>query len=857
MPSNYDEIKRNNIRKYGTESAVVGHLLADLLYSDPTHFLFELLQNAEDAGAEDVKFRLYADRLELEHDGRPFSPEDVIGICDLVGSAKKEDLTKIGKFGIGFKSVYSHTDTPMVHSYGQYNNQENFAIDLYVQPRAIPAIESKSGTLFVLPFDRKDKNDDVSYREIADRLQDLGLRTLVFLNHVKSISYEIEDGATGTYLKDSSALESEFAQQVHMIGEKDYRDDEEEGWLLFQADVTDVVLPLSDSGRFMVQIAFLLSDTNEDSMPDVDPLQQSPVIAFFPTKMESNLGFLVQGPFRTTASRDSVPETDKFNLRIAERVGQLVVESLKWLRDSERLTVNVLNTMPLRSREYENRLLESVSLQVASAISTGSFIPTHNSGYVSAEHAKLARNSDLRELLSESQLQRLFLSDSPVRWVSGEIGEFRNQTRDLHSYLRSELDPGVEEIRPGDFVGRISEEFISAESDEWLLRLYEFAVDNNSELLKYHAKRKPILRLQDGSHVIPIQISNDRQVYLPSRHESQFNTIKGETCSSDKSVKFLRSMGIREPDAADEVVNFILPKYAKGSETEHEDNRQDVLDIVKALDKTPSVRVTFLVSKLNSTPFLLGTNSNGKSKYCCPDDLYYHTPELEIYFAGNPDAWFLDSIYNELLDDFQQLSIARTVKLEFENPDESGHVTLRFPLRGSEYNPHRRGLQGFDPECTIDGLELALSNPTVERSQFIWEKLMLPYKYLIRGWVQSSVRQEYPAEYTSRQIQNSKMGEMAKRYAWLPNAQGEFVAPDKITLEDLPAEFVRDGQLATALGLMISIDDKVEELLDEATDVTVRELLGRILKSILELARKYPKKLIGLDRAIKDHLRDN
>jgi hypothetical protein len=38
----------------------------------------------------------------------------------------------------------------------------------------------------------------------------------------------------------------------------------------------------------------------------VQPLAKSPLVVFFPTVVESHLGFLVQGPYRTTPSRDNM-----------------------------------------------------------------------------------------------------------------------------------------------------------------------------------------------------------------------------------------------------------------------------------------------------------------------------------------------------------------------------------------------------------------------------------------------------------------------------------------------------------------------------------------------------------------------
>src|SRR6266568_5524475 len=130
VPADYDKIRAENITRYGTDTAVLD--LLGQLYSDRTHFIFELIQNAEDAAATELAFELFDDRLEVRHDGRPFTEADVRGICGVGNSAKSADLTAIGTFGIGSKSVYAYTQTPSVHSPG-----EHFRIENYVRPVAI------------------------------------------------------------------------------------------------------------------------------------------------------------------------------------------------------------------------------------------------------------------------------------------------------------------------------------------------------------------------------------------------------------------------------------------------------------------------------------------------------------------------------------------------------------------------------------------------------------------------------------------------------------------------------------------------------------------------------------------------
>src|ERR1035437_8439602 len=125
VPADYEKIRAENITRYGTDTAVLD--LLGQLYSDRTHFIFELIQNAEDAGSRELAFELFGDRLEVRHDGRPFTDADVRGVCGVGKSGRSGDLTKIGKFGIGFKSVYAYTKTPRV-----YSSDEHFRIEKYV-----------------------------------------------------------------------------------------------------------------------------------------------------------------------------------------------------------------------------------------------------------------------------------------------------------------------------------------------------------------------------------------------------------------------------------------------------------------------------------------------------------------------------------------------------------------------------------------------------------------------------------------------------------------------------------------------------------------------------------------------------
>ncbi|XP_013395216.1 sacsin-like, partial [Lingula anatina] len=102
-------------------------------YPDDGQILKELIQNAEDAGAKSVKFvndrrqfsaeSLYQPDLKIFQGPALYAYNDaVFGDADwdrigaIHNSSKKDDPLKVGKFGLGFKSVFHMTDLPSVIS---------------------------------------------------------------------------------------------------------------------------------------------------------------------------------------------------------------------------------------------------------------------------------------------------------------------------------------------------------------------------------------------------------------------------------------------------------------------------------------------------------------------------------------------------------------------------------------------------------------------------------------------------------------------------------------------------------------------------------------------------------------------
>lgn len=164
--------------------------MVEELYPDSAHFIYELLQNAEDAGATYAKFALSDDSLAFEHNGRPFSAEDISGITDIGDGTKASDMDKIGQFGVGFKAVFAYSEAPHI-----WSPTFSFKISDLVLPFEIPASAALGDlTRFEFPFNNPKKPPADAHDEIARGLDDLSETSLLFLADLKAICWSTSSG---------------------------------------------------------------------------------------------------------------------------------------------------------------------------------------------------------------------------------------------------------------------------------------------------------------------------------------------------------------------------------------------------------------------------------------------------------------------------------------------------------------------------------------------------------------------------------------------------------------------------------------------------------------------------------------
>ncbi len=833
MPSEYRAIKKENIGSYGTRVGDYGKIFFEDIYSEKNHFIFELLQNAEDALARRqgpeasgvVRFDLRKDCLLVSHFGAPFTEEDVRGICAIAESTK--DVNDIGRFGIGFKSVYAYTDRPEVHS-----GSEDFVIENFVWPEAADPIDrDPESTVFRFPL--KDGGES-SYGEISSGLAKLGPDALLFLRNIYEIIWADEDGLNGHYLRSQERMTDSVRRVTLMGGAPPF---EIEEYMVFSRPVKSSVG--ADAG--FVEIAFLLSDDRKA----VSRVATSNLVAFFPTVVPTGLGFLVQGPYRTTPTRETVPREDSWNQSLVRETAKVLVEALRWFRDHELLDIEVLECLPLEKKGRFGPLFDATR----EALTSQALVPRADGGFIAGAEALLARGQGIRDLLDPERLAQVF--PGKRAWVSEQITSDRAAL--LYGYLRNVIS--VEEITPTSMLRNLDQSFLEAQPDEWMARLYQF-LDPRKKSLRTLLWSTYIIRLEDDTHVTP----STADVFLPGDVVTDYPTVKQTVCRSQEARHLLEFLNLREADHIDDIIENVLPIYRKdvidvtdAAITAYTDHIRRILDVYNEASRQ---QIDRLMEQLSDARIALAIDYNNQRSFQRPGQVYHPTSTLkvifnhikefstgELSFTKGPGPWggpirkkrsriyFLDiasiSVDNEVLKElFERSGVAS--RLRVVTPPHGlrcrytseflGNLRLKYkndlpPFTKGRYTVHRSNKRDDRIiDWVVIGLDKALED-VVDRSledqkQFgkaLWAELCLGRNKSIKSFHGWNPIMEQPADGVPMESKNILHGTYSwsfynrvssiefpshllrklRAMAWVVNDFGELCRPSEIEFDEL------------------------------------------------------------------------
>lgn len=788
MASDYRRILEENLREYGEGTS---HLeIYRTLYAERAHFLYELLQNAEDAGATKVHFKLTEDHLRVDHDGRLFDEDDVRSLCSIGQSTKEDDYTQIGRFGFGFKSVYAYTDAPEVHSGDEHLRIRNFIRPESAAPVDVPKTLT---TTFLLPFNRDSVPPGEAFDTITEGLQLMAPTTLLFLQHIQSVKWTTPN----TYTTISRRrIGRKAGLPTTTISRQSGNERSIQDWLILDREVG---APDQDS-VLKVQIAFSLT---RGEAPRIAPVTDPRLFVFFETAFATQPGFLIQGPFQTTPARDNIPFHEPWNKKLVHEAGLLLKDSLADLRDHGYLEPRFFDCLPMQDSDPTTDPLDSeLFTATCDALASEPLLPTKKGAFSTAGEGVTARSEELVGMLSDRQLARL-LDDESKRWLHPHL------SHGVTAFLKRALD--VQEITIPDFIQLLDEEFLKEMSDPWIRRFLEFFNDRRthwgqSDQTSAPLRDVPFVRLEDGSQVTAFREDGSPGAWLPSDEETAFPTVKKEVISSKSSRSFLEFIGLSPADVAAEVIEIILPMYSKAEEISRAEHKRHLSSIRKSLETDSMAKRENLIKQLERTPWCAGENAkDGVESFRRPSEMYLPTPHLETAFRGVADIWFLTESRRGW--DWEELGVSPGLRRKKVRSSLTGPRKLE--LAGG-YFTRVEGEDDYDIEGLGVCLKAIAASPrqrSTEMAAAIWS-LLVEHLHSLPEWEQrkffegefryfyySSHRRAFPAKFTTR----------LRKAKWLPGPGGNLVAPQRLSIDDLPQGFEPNPILEEALGMRSSL----------------------------------------------------
>lgn len=778
-------------------------------YSDQAHFIYELLQNADDAGAHKAKFKLTSEGLYFSHNGpthftisQPDTLDDkeiekrdkikeklghVNSICSIGNSSKKLESNSIGKFGVGFKAVFQYTKTPHI-----YDPNFQFKIDRFIVPVKLENDlfdRQKDETVFYFPFDTGKMSLEKAYSDVLEKLKKLVFPTL-FLSNLEEVKWNA-NSETGEYTKKSNKPKQaddvtyEKIELYQQIGLKQTK----EKLYLFSRSTEE---------NHSYSIGFFLDEKNRLSP------KQFPAFCFFPTKETTNLNFILHAPFLLTDSRESIKRFENHNTKMCKLLSQLAADSLLILKELKLINDEIIKIIPYKEPDNDD-FFASFYETIKEKFETEELLPAKNE-YVESKNAYWAEDNPVLNLFSDEQLA-LIIDEENAKWVFRSF--VRNQTRkdeELRDYIENCTNNWYE---MSDLLKSIDADFIENQSDEWLHKLYEYLSKNNSywNVIKI----KPIF-LNQNRKAVPAFEQRGREfheiLFLPSENlNTTEKTIYSELLKNEKTKEFIEKFGIKQPSLKDEIYNYILPLY----------------NTDKGIDTRPHFEIFFkywkeegrpedFINLIKDNPFILYKTNEDETRFRgVASDIYFPTSDLEKYFETKSDTKFVDlEEYYTFITDEREKQILKEFLLKL-GISEKVRVKKKekrywdnYVINHSYHGMHERGIDGFDKNIFVDGLEEALTRSDFGTSKFIWNKIALHYKECIFGTIQKATKQDYSnAQY--EKLFSEKFGKLLNESKWLFANNGKFVSPNEITINELSDGYESNSELERLLGFKPSV----------------------------------------------------
>lgn len=741
------------------------------LYPDKAHFIYELLQNAEDKEASSVAFELFNDRLVFTHNGkkRDFILDDIDSITNIGISTKIDDPTSIGKFGVGFKAVYSYTNTPEIHS-GKYDFK---IVDMLVpENEGVSKTASVGKTQFVFPFDHDTKTPKQAVKEITEGLLALNENSILFLRNIHQITFRLPDGKKGGIkLEDKDNVLKKIIWVNALTNEK-----VRSFWYKFSKPC--VIESNNENKNYNVDIAYKLKKVEVDGEKQykIDADLKGNVCIFFPAvKENSHLRFHINAPFASTVARDSVRDCSE-NKQLIREIANLCVCSLYFLKEKQCIDLGLYAALPNR-RDFidATSAYYPIYSSILSAFKTQDFIVTARGDYKRINEV-LQTNREIARLIDNNAVEMLFKKS----WIPS----VNPQTNELYFLL----DLGITQFDRKTIVEGMRhnpnfyDKLFDGKTAEWFRDWYVLLSEvQGVGLYKDVFKKVKMILGRDGKlYYATDNIYLENTQYKPENLKSPIyiNLSNSSSSQNEAAKKFLEMLGVKEMSAEVDIMSDISGK-------QNVDKDDVILTLMKVMQMNDAGED--INAFKNQAIFLGRTFSDDGKLYrvtaaeCC------YTDEVAFFYKNNALVKYV--LYREHYSVFTTEEEMQSFNKVFADLGGkigpkiySCQLTAAHPLYNQLNTDRERYDSCIKEDYSLTGVQFLQSIP--EEKLYLQSNLLWDYLVEDKNFYHHIAKYRANGSRNIEQI-DSTAAYWLRRIAWIPNKDGIFCRPCDVTADNL------------------------------------------------------------------------
>lgn len=732
------------------------------LYTDANRFIYELLQNADDSlekgNPVEVWVKIIGQELIFGHSGKAFDKRDLMGICNVNNGTKKNDISKTGYKGIGFKSVFGQSDKVIIYSNGEYFRFDRNYDFKWQWEYSREEWETESGRKFqypwqIIPIYTNEDEVNLSIREFINS-KDINVATIITLHNLadveEAIKYLTKNTNMFLFLKNISKINFELSQSSSILidrsSENRIKLENRHGnseWI-----IKSTTLKVPESMRAILNedrnIPEKLSLATEIEITLAAKIIENEIVklskeenllySYLPTgESKYDLPVLVNTSFLTAANRESLHSDSKWNQWI---FNSLPVEIVRWIAELVGSEFKYQAYQLIPEEIYKNELGNSFNSSIKEAFNKVNFILTRDDELITVRDAivdttflsekdfvgeKAIKAYVCRCLDYEESLNKKFIKSNPYSTFINDLCSFKFTWNQLSKFLLSSyFYEQHNEFRNINLISHLKKLYDKKPKkfDDRFIQSLPF-IWNHKHKLSY--PNQVCIPTPDDTNW------NNPESDLMFLHEEIQKTIK----VNQELYKWLENLGVKEKTDVTYIRQNIIPNIESISTIEN--THKLITDLFSLYKK--GVLDDTLLNDLNKIKILTQKDSLISVKECYLSNYYKPRVELEMLIQKD---FFISEEYceNKLeIDEWKrffkklgakegisllnysdkytiQQLVSKGIKDEYFDEDDKKFKPVHSVFRADE----------FERIVSIEFLENINNNPKV--AKILWEDIM-------------------------------------------------------------------------------------------------------------------------------------